>query len=288
MFTAMTPAPEVLRFAEFVFDPSTGELRGPQGTRRLQPQPAQVLRALASRPGTLVTREELKRLLWPDTVVEEDAGLNYCVRQVRAALGDEGDAPRFIETLPRRGYRWLITETVGLETPPPATHDGGGAPRRAWRAIAVPALAVVVAGLVALVRQRPEPAAALRLAVIPLVTEDAAPAIADVNRAVTEDVVLQLTEWKDAPLRVIGPVTTARYLADARPHTEIGRELGVDYVISGGVRASDSTLFVQAVRTTDGVHAFAWRQRAFGVPVDSLVRVLTTDLVARLRRAGGP
>lgn len=284
----MTPSPEVLRFAEFVFDPSTGELQGPQGTRRLQPQPAQVLLALASRPGALVTREELKRLLWPATVVEEDAGLNYCVRQVRAALGDEGDAPRFIETLPRRGYRFLVSSpTEPAVAEPTAAVGSGHASRPAWRWIALPILVVAAIGLVALMRQRTVPDTELRLAVIPLVTEDAEPAIADVNRAVTEDVVLQLAEWKDAPLRVIGPVTTARYLTDARPHTEIGRELGVDYVISGGIRGSDSTMFVQAIRTSDGVHAFAWRQRALGVPVDSLVRVLTTALVTRLRGAGG-
>ncbi|MBC7897164.1 MAG: winged helix-turn-helix domain-containing protein [Cytophagaceae bacterium] len=284
----MTPSPEVLRFADFEFDPSTGELRSPQGTRRLQPQPAQVLRTLASRPGTLVTREELKRLLWPDTVVEEDAGLNYCVRQVRAALGDEGDAPRFIETLPRRGYRFLVPEA-----PEPALAAttaaviSGGASRPARRWIALPILVLAAIVLVARMDERTVPDTELRLAVIPLVTEGAEPAIADVNRAVTEDVVLQLAEWKDPPLRVIGPVTTARYLTDARPHTAIGRELGVDYVISGGIRTSDSTLFVQAVRASDGVHAFAWRQRAMGVSTDSLVRVLTRAMVTRLR-GGAP
>jgi DNA-binding winged helix-turn-helix (wHTH) protein/TolB-like protein len=288
MFSPMTPSPDVLRFAEFEFDPSTGELRGPTGTRRLQPQPAQVLRALAARPGALVTRDELKRLLWPDTVVEEDAGLNYCVRQVRAALGDEGDAPRFIETLPRRGYRFLVqpqeesnaglTESVGRDV----------AQRPTWRWIAVAALTLAVVSMIALVRQRRDPATELRLAVIPLTTAAAEPAFTDVNRAMTEDLVLHLSEWKDGLLRVIGPVTTARYLTDKRPHTEIGRELGVDYVISGGIRASDSTLFVQAVRTTDGVHAFAWRQRVLGVPVDSLAGALAGSLVARLRAADAP
>lgn len=285
----MTPLPEVLRFAGFEFDPSTGELRGAQGTRRLQPQPAQVLRALATRPGALVTREELKRLLWPDTVVEEDAGLNYCVRQVRVALGDEGDAPRFIETLPRRGYRFLVPATSAppVPTTEAAAAPHGRAPRLAWRWTALAVLATAAVGLVAIVRE-PVAATALRLAVVPLVTEGAEPAIVDANRAVTEDVVLQLAEWKDAVLLVIGPVTTARYLSDTRPHTEIGRELGVDYVISGGIRPSDSTLFVQAVRTSDGVHAFAWRQRAVGVPPDSLARALATSLVARLRGAGAP
>lgn len=285
MFPPMMPPPDVLRFAEFEFDPSTGELRGPKGTRRLQPQPAQVLRALAERPGALVTRDELKRLLWPDTVVEEDAGLNYCVRQVRAALGDEGDAPRFIETLPRRGYRFLVPPPAESSVPSSASTGMEGAQRPGWRRIALAGVALAVVGIIALVRQRGDPATELRLAVIPLAAEGAEPAVASVSRAMTEDVVLQLSEWRDGPVRIIGPVTTARYVTDARPHTEIGRELGVDYVISGGIRPSDSTLFVQAIRTTDGVHAFAWRQRAVGVPVDSLARALTRSLVARLRGA---
>jgi DNA-binding winged helix-turn-helix (wHTH) protein len=99
----------MLRFGSFTFEPATGELRGHDGVIvPLEPQPARVLAALTSRPGALVTREELRALLWPEgTHVEFDQGLNYCIRQVRAALGDNARQPVFIETVARRGYRFL-------------------------------------------------------------------------------------------------------------------------------------------------------------------------------------
>jgi DNA-binding winged helix-turn-helix (wHTH) protein len=100
----------MLRFAEFTFDPSTGELRRRGGAAiPLEPQPARVLAVLASRPGSLVARDELHAAIWPEgTHVEFDQGLNYCVRQVRAALGDDARRPVFIETVARRGYRFLM------------------------------------------------------------------------------------------------------------------------------------------------------------------------------------
>ena len=109
----------VLRFAGFLLDTATAELRSPDGTVvPLEPQPAKVLVELARRPGSLLTREELCRAIWPDgTHVEFDQGLNYCIRQVRAALGDDARRPVFIETIPRRGYRFL----PAVETATPAT-----------------------------------------------------------------------------------------------------------------------------------------------------------------------
>jgi DNA-binding winged helix-turn-helix (wHTH) protein len=99
----------VLRFAEFTLDPSTGELRRLDGEIvPLEPQPARVLAELASRPGVLVTRDALCGAVWPEgTHVAFDQGLNYCIRQVRAALGDNARQPVFIETVARRGYRFL-------------------------------------------------------------------------------------------------------------------------------------------------------------------------------------
>jgi DNA-binding winged helix-turn-helix (wHTH) protein len=107
----------VIRFAGFSLDPATGDLRSPEGTVvPLEPQPAKLLVELATRPGSLLTREELCRAIWPDgTHVEFDQGLNYCIRQVRAALGDDARRPVFIETVARRGYRFL--PAVEVATP---------------------------------------------------------------------------------------------------------------------------------------------------------------------------
>src|SRR5207249_5892439 len=105
-------------FGGFGLDPSTGGLRKDGVVVRLPPQPSKVLAVLAGRPGELVTREELRRHLWGETFVDFDRGLNFCINQVRAALGDDADAPRFVETLPRRGYRFIarVDPVNGRET----------------------------------------------------------------------------------------------------------------------------------------------------------------------------
>ena len=105
--------PRVLRFGVFELDRRSGELRK-QGVRvRVQEQPLRVLEALLAEPGEPVTREALRQRLWPDeTFVDFDNGLNRSIARLRAALGDEADNPRFIETLGRRGYRFIAP--VGL------------------------------------------------------------------------------------------------------------------------------------------------------------------------------
>jgi len=103
---------KLLRFGAFELDPGSGELRRGGDLIRLAPQPFRVLELLVRRGGEVVTREQIREHVWPgDTVVDFEQGLNFCVRQIREALGDSADAPRFIETLPRRGYRFLIPVT---------------------------------------------------------------------------------------------------------------------------------------------------------------------------------
>jgi TolB-like protein len=112
-----------LCFATFELDPSKGELRQRGDLVKLAPQPLKVLELLVRHAGQLVTRQEFREHVWRgDTFVDFEQGLNFCVRQVREALGDTADAPRFIETLPRRGYRFLMpVKMVGREHPEKAT-----------------------------------------------------------------------------------------------------------------------------------------------------------------------
>ena len=103
-----SPVARVLRFGPFELDPSTGELRKAGVKLRLQGQPIQLLGILIENAGTLVTREELKRQLWPgDTFVDFDHGLHNAVARIRETLGDSVGTPKYIETLPRRGYRFI-------------------------------------------------------------------------------------------------------------------------------------------------------------------------------------
>jgi DNA-binding winged helix-turn-helix (wHTH) protein/tetratricopeptide (TPR) repeat protein len=102
----------ILRFGPFELDAASGELRRSGDPIKLPPQPFKVLELLARRSGEVVTREEIRAHVWcDDTVVDFEQGLNFCVRRIREVLGDTADAPRFIETLPRRGYRFLMAVT---------------------------------------------------------------------------------------------------------------------------------------------------------------------------------
>lgn len=110
-----------VRFGRFDFDPKSLELRESGSLVRLRQQPAKVLGVLLANPGGVVTREELRAQVWgSDTLVDFDQGLNYCVKEIRAALGDNADAPFYVETLPRRGYRWIgHVEPFPEPGPPP-------------------------------------------------------------------------------------------------------------------------------------------------------------------------
>ena len=104
-----------IRFGEFQLDLETAELRNNGTKSSLQGQPLQILAMLLERPGRLVTREELKKRLWPtDTFVDFDQSLNRAVNRLREALGDSAEQPHFVETLPRRGYRFIAPVTHGM------------------------------------------------------------------------------------------------------------------------------------------------------------------------------
>jgi DNA-binding winged helix-turn-helix (wHTH) protein/Tol biopolymer transport system component len=107
-----------LRFGVFEMDLRSGELRKSGVLIRIQPQPFKVLALLVGHPGEVVTREEIQAEVWPaGTFVDFEQSLNFCVRQIRSALGDSALAPRFVETLPRRGYRWVGGPVDRVATP---------------------------------------------------------------------------------------------------------------------------------------------------------------------------
>ena len=318
----MNPSRDPYSFAEFSFNIETGEVTGPSGTVRLQPQPAQVLRILVSRAGELVTRDELKGAVWPETNVEADQGLNYCVRQIRLALGEDGDERRFIETLPRRGYRFRLpvegkvstlaaparSTQASVTSVPAVTSDDDGEdeepatnatkvtflnnPRyRVLRVVATIVAVIVLAVGLYLRWDAAKKRLAARhfaVAILPLATPDSSEWATNTNRDVTEQLVLQLTNSDASKFAVVGPATTARLAGDVRPQTVIGAELGVQFVVSGGVRLTDSTLFVQAIRVRDGMHVFAWREKIAGRDLSILSQVAAARLSETLGTTKGP
>ena len=139
----------VLRFGVFELSPASGELRRAGLRVRIQPQPLRVLEMLAARSGEIVSREDLRRAIWgDDTFVDFEHGLNFCVNQVRRALGDSATAPRFVETVPRRGYRLMApverVEPAAVSFAAPAAAPGPRY-RPGWR-FAVVAVAALLAG----------------------------------------------------------------------------------------------------------------------------------------------
>lgn len=143
------PDRSCLRFGAFELDLPAGLLRKNGIRIRCQEQPLQVLAVLAERPGELVTREELRRRVWPqDTFVDFDHALNTAIKKIRAALNDDADSPRYIETVPRRGYR-LLLPVEREPAAPPAIAPPVPTPRRGIFAVAGIAIAVLtVLGLV--------------------------------------------------------------------------------------------------------------------------------------------
>src|SRR5580765_3001314 len=113
----MKDSRSALRFGVFELDPKAGELRKKGMKVRLQGQPIDILVLLLQRPGEIVTREELQKDLWPaDTFVDFEQGLNNAMKRLRAALDDDAESPHFIETLPRRGYRFIGSSNASEQT----------------------------------------------------------------------------------------------------------------------------------------------------------------------------
>ena len=144
------PQVRLLRFGDFEVDLRTGELRKGGVRLKFGGQPFQVLSILLERPGDVVTREELQKRLWPDTFVDVDHNLNTAINKIREALGDSAESPRFVETLPRRGYRFIGELEPPVQLVVPVEPDRGSHSRRAWLKIAASVLAILFFALGAL------------------------------------------------------------------------------------------------------------------------------------------
>lgn len=252
------------RFGEFTFDPSSGDLVGPDETVRLAPQVAATLQLLLSRAGDLVTRAEFHDKLWPDTTVEFDQGLNFCIRQLRQALSDDADRPRYIETLPRRGYRFIAplnadgVEPSSLPETSEATYNSTrGSPIR-WIGAVIALVGVMVLSWPGSDRSPRIDSRARSLAVLAFDVVPADPSLEPYQASVVEQVVTSLT--RDAPeLAVMGPSFTARFPGMQSSPDSIRALLGAAYVLSGSMRRTPTgtRVFAQLIRTVDRKHLFA-------------------------------
>ena len=258
---------EFVRFGEYEANLRSRELRRDGGTVRLPDQSFEILAMLLEQPGALVSREDLRNRLWPaETFVDFDHGLNNAVKRLRDALGDSADVPQFVETLPRRGYRFIgkidRTEPDAPVQMPKQGSEASGQYRRVK-------IFLVSAGLVAalllffflLMRWRGSPHLAhpMMLAVLPFQNLSGDPSQDYFSDGLTEELITQLGELNGTQLGVIARTSSMMYKHTTKDVGQIGRELGVDYVIESSVRRDGDQvrITVQLIETKTQGHLWA-------------------------------
>ncbi len=218
---------DTLCFGAFELDLRTRELRKKGVKIRVQEQPLQLLEMLLEHPGELLTREELRRNLWPDdTFVDFDHGLNTAVNKLRTALGDSAENPRFIETLPRKGYRFVGQVSVSGRQKSPVTKAKSDK---------------------------------IRLAVLPLNDYSDESKDEYFSDGLTEELITQLSGLNPLRLGVIARTSTSRYKNTQKSIREIGHELDADYVLEGSVRRAGERVRINAqlIDARDETHVWA-------------------------------
>jgi len=270
----------IVRFGVFEADLETGELRKNGAKVPLQGQPFQVCAILLERSGKLVTREELRQKVWPeDTFVDFDHAVNTAIKKIRIALGDEADNPRFVQTLPRRGYRFICPVLTGdgqlaeAEYPAaaatPVVETGPIDQRLSARprflvTILVSCFAVALAVIVYLggrrMRAGPFPSSGyVMLAVLPFQNLSGDPSQDYFSDGLTEEMIAQLGALSPDQLGVIARTTSMAYKHTSKSVEQIGSELGVGYVLESSVRRDGNQvrISVQLIRVHGQLHVWA-------------------------------
>src|ERR1700741_4041582 len=246
-----------LRFDDFELDTRAGQLRKRGVKLRLRGQPLQVLAILLEHAGEVVTREELQTQIWPaNTFVDFDHGLHNAIARIREVLGDSAETPRYIETLPRRGYRFIGPvenfQTPRLAEEPVANASEGetlAKPRTRHPSLALILCALSVLGLAAwTVRRYAYAKAAVQpipsIAVLPLDNLSGDPSEEFLADGMTDQLITDLA--RVGSLRVISRTSVMRYKGARKALPEIARELNVDAIVEGSVIRSGQRVRVTA------------------------------------------
>ncbi|MCG8425292.1 MAG: winged helix-turn-helix domain-containing protein [Proteobacteria bacterium] len=301
----------LLRFGAYELDLAAGELRKSGVLVKLQAQPLKVLALLASRCGEVVDRNEIQRRVWqPGTHVDFDQGINACIKAIRTALGDRASSPRFVETVPRRGYRFIgpVVRITGRTAEPADPSLAGGdraepvglpsrqatctvpagpvhrvltrfTPRRTWPVVvassALVLLAIFVLQTASTSEREPHAAPVVygqdRLVVLPFVALDGATDSKDyLGDALTAELISQLSRRYRNRLGVIARTSSMRYKGTDKPLAAIASELGVAYLLDGTVRRSGRRLRVTAELIRAADKTSVWADSYDRTPADLL------------------
>ena len=283
----------VVRFGSYEVSFQAGELRKSGLRIRVQQQPMKLLEMLLEHPGEVVTREELRGRVWPnESFGDFDQALNIAIAKLRSALGDSADNPRFIETLAKRGYRFIADvsfvdadprpklpgPSVGdlraseVEPKPPGAGSAAAPKRRLWTARwVIVALALVSIAILAvlLFRSRTHAPAAIRsLAVLPLENLSGDPAQNYFADGMTDELITDLAQI--SALRVISRTSAMVYKGARKPLPQIARELNVDAVVEGTVLRSGDQVRITAQLIEASTDKNLWSQSYEGELRDTL------------------
>ena len=281
----------IYAFSTYAFDGASLELTREGRRVALEPQPARALALLLSRTGDVVTREEMRQAIWgAETHVDYDRGLAYCIGQVRSALGDSAEQPRFVQTLPKRGFRFLAPVAVNgpaaapAAPPPPPDAAPSPVPAAAPR---VPrwtfaAAALLVAALAALGWRLAVPAPPPVVAVSIFDNETGDPAHDRFVTGLSDLVVTELTNLAPGQVGVVGLAAALRQARNIRNLKALAAAVDADYVVLGQLQRQDDRLrfIVHFIRLSDGVHLQAQR---FVRPPDEVL-AFEADVLAETTR----
>jgi TolB-like protein/DNA-binding winged helix-turn-helix (wHTH) protein/tetratricopeptide (TPR) repeat protein len=287
----------ILRFDVFELDLESLELRQRGQRVSLAPQAFRVLAMLASRPKQVLKREEIQKQIWNGTFVDFEHGINKAIRQIRASLGDDADAPRFVETLPRLGYRFVadVSQPDEGDAPPALVETAPSEPLpaivvrpRARSIFLLAGVALVIIGAVSagwrgriLATIAGDPIRSL--AVLPLENLSGDAAEDYFADGITEELTTDLARTGD--LRVISHTSAMKFKNSGKTLPEIGRELNVDAAVEGAVMRSGNRtrITVQLIRTRTDAHLWAdtWDQDLGEVL--AIPEAVTLGIASRIR-----
>jgi TolB-like protein/DNA-binding winged helix-turn-helix (wHTH) protein/Flp pilus assembly protein TadD len=275
-----TPNPyeSIVRFSTFELDFSGRVLRKSGLRVRCQEQPLQVLAALLEKPGVLITRDELRQRVWSeDTFVDFDHALNTAVKKLRSVLSDDADAPRYIETVPRRGYRFIGGIQPGPQAVPAAQSTAKAFPTvvatkspplKYQHAILVGVLGVILAfaAIYYLNSHRAKASGSLpfvkpaMLAVLPFQNMTSDPGQESFSDGMTEETTTRLARLNSSRFHVIARTSAMKYKGAGKGIDEISRELHADYLLEGSIRREGKQVRIscQLIRAAD--QAPQWTQ----------------------------